>query len=67
MLIKPHVISTPAEGEAISRRLLEELSAHPARDGRPSLGVYQEREAESGGWIEVVEDGVAPEELSGRE
>jgi general secretion pathway protein D len=41
MLIKPHVISTPSEGEAISRRVTESLSAHPAADGRPSLGTFK--------------------------
>ena len=42
VLIKPHVISTPQEGETISRRVIEGLSAHPARDGRPSMGVYKD-------------------------
>lgn len=41
ILIKPHVISTPSEGEAISQRIMKELSAHPAADGRPSLNVYK--------------------------
>ena len=41
ILIKPHVISTPSEGEAISQRLMKELSIHPAADGRPSLNVYK--------------------------
>ena len=41
ILVKPHVISTPSEGEAISQRLLKELSAHPAADGRPSLNIYK--------------------------
>lgn len=39
VLIRPHVISTPAEGEDISRRLLDKLSVHPAKDGRASIGV----------------------------
>lgn len=46
LLIKPHVISTPSEGEAISRRVLSELSLHPARDGRPSLGILKKQAAE---------------------
>ncbi len=46
LLIKPHVISTPSEGEAISRRLLEELSAHPAADGRPSLDILRKEARE---------------------
>lgn len=41
VLIKPHVISTPSEGEAISRRVIEGLSAHPARDGRPSMNIHK--------------------------
>ena len=46
LLIKPHVISTPAEGEAISRRLMESLSAHPAADGRPSLDILRKEAQE---------------------
>jgi general secretion pathway protein D len=42
ILIKPHVISTPSEGETISRRVTEGLSAHPAVDGRPSLNIYKD-------------------------
>lgn len=38
VMITPHVISTPADGEKTSRRVLEALSEHPARDGRRSLG-----------------------------
>ena len=41
ILIKPHVISTPVEGGRISRELMEALSAHPARDGRPSMEIFQ--------------------------
>jgi general secretion pathway protein D len=46
LLIRPHVISTPAEGEAISKSLLEQLATHPASDGRATLGIYQEKEEE---------------------
>lgn len=36
ILIRPHVISTPSDGEAISRKLLQELSVDPVfRQGRP--------------------------------
>jgi general secretion pathway protein D len=38
--IRPHIISTPYEGGKISAELLKALSAHPAADGRPSLGVH---------------------------
>ena len=41
VLITPHVISTPYEGGRISRELMEALSAHPAADGRPSMGVHK--------------------------
>jgi len=42
LLIKPHVLSTPSEGEAISQRVMKDLSAHPAADGRPSLHIYKD-------------------------
>ena len=42
VMIRPHVISTPTDGEGISRKVLEGLSEHPARDGRKSLGVLKE-------------------------
>jgi general secretion pathway protein D len=41
VLIRPHVISTPVEGGKISRELLKALSAHPAADGRASMGVLK--------------------------
>lgn len=39
VLIRPHVISTPAEGEDISRRVLDATAVHGAHDGRSVLGV----------------------------
>lgn len=42
VMVRPHVISTPADGEDISRGVLEGLSGHPARDGRKSLEVLRE-------------------------
>jgi len=47
LLIKPHVISTPSEGEAISQRIMKELSAHPAADGRSSLNIYKSTRGEN--------------------
>ncbi len=44
VLIRPHVISTPVEGGRISSELMEKLSAHPARDGRPSMGVMKSKD-----------------------
>lgn len=41
VLIKPHVISTPYEGGRISEELMKALSAHPASDGRDSMGVFK--------------------------
>ena len=41
VLIKPHVILTPLEGGKISSELLKALSAHPAADGRDSMGVHK--------------------------
>ena len=42
VIIKPHVISTPMEGGRISQELLDALSAHPAKDGRPSMGLFMD-------------------------
>ena len=44
VLIRPHVILTPMEGGKISAKLAEALSAHPASDGRDSLGVHTDPE-----------------------
>ena len=42
VMVRPHIISTPSEGEAISRDLLKELSIHPAApEGKPSLGTFK--------------------------
>ncbi len=41
VMVKPHVISTPGESGATSRRVLDENAAHSARDGRSSLGVLK--------------------------
>ncbi|MGN0852232.1 MAG: type II secretion system protein GspD [Kiritimatiellia bacterium] len=41
VLIKPHVILTPMEGGKISEELMKALSAHPAADGRDSMGVHK--------------------------
>lgn len=42
VMIKPHVISTPIEGGRISQELLDALSAHPAKDGSPAMGVFMD-------------------------
>lgn len=42
VLIKPHVISTPLEGGKISQELMKALSAHPAADGRASMGIHKD-------------------------
>ena len=41
VLIKPHVILTPMEGGMISADLMKVLSAHPAADGRDSMGIHK--------------------------
>ena len=41
ILIKPHVILTPMEGGKISADLMKALSAHPAADGRDTMGVHK--------------------------
>ena len=43
VLITPHVISTPYEGGTISEELLKVLSAHPARDGKASMGTLRDK------------------------
>ena len=40
-LLEPHVILTPMEGGKISSELMKALSAHPAADGRDSMGVHK--------------------------
>lgn len=40
VLIRPHVISTPVEGGKISQELLDAISAHPAKDGSSTMGVF---------------------------
>lgn len=42
VLIKPHVITTPIEGGKISDDVLKALSAHPASDGRETIGIFNE-------------------------
>jgi general secretion pathway protein D len=37
VLIRPHVIAAPSESAPATQSLLDRLSAHPARDGRPTL------------------------------
>ncbi len=37
VLIRPHILTTPTTSETVTRDLLTPLSAHPARDARPSL------------------------------
>ena len=46
LLITPHVLTTPAEGAAVSRARLEELSLHPYLDvGDRALQRYDRRDA----------------------
>ena len=57
LLIKPHVISTPADGEAISQRVIKGLSAHPAADGRPSMYIYKDKPKKGADVVERKENG----------
>ena len=42
-MVRPYIINTPSEGEAISRELLKDLSIHPAApEAKPSLGTFKE-------------------------
>jgi general secretion pathway protein D len=50
IMIRPHVISTPAEGEGISRTLMKDLSIHPATpDARGSLNAFGRPDAMGAG------------------
>jgi general secretion pathway protein D len=40
ILVRPYVLNTPAEGESISRDLLDDLSVHPYEYGEADLGVF---------------------------
>ena len=43
VVVRPHIINTPSEGESISRELLKDLSIHPAApEAKPSLGTFKE-------------------------
>lgn len=42
VLLKPHLIARPVDGETVSRQVLENLAEHPARDGRDSLGILRQ-------------------------
>ena len=51
VLVRPYVLSTPVEGDAISRNLLESLSIHPYRPGEggktgdgDDWGVFREKQ-----------------------
>ena len=47
VVVRPHIINTPSEGEAISRELLKDLSIHPAApEAKPSLGTFKEEKTQ---------------------
>ena len=47
VMVRPHIINTPSEGEAISRELLKDLSIHPAApEAKPSLGTFKEEKTQ---------------------
>lgn len=41
IMLRPHIIEAPANGEKVSTELLEKLSAHPARNGKVSLDILR--------------------------
>lgn len=49
VLVKPHVISTPSDGEGVSRRVLDATSIHPARHGESTLNILKDSGKASGG------------------
>ncbi len=45
ILIRPRILTTPCEGEAVSKELLEQLSIHPkARNPEGTLNLYKEKD-----------------------
>lgn len=40
ILIKPHIISSPLEAEAVSQHVLQQNSVHPNVDGEGSMNIY---------------------------
>jgi len=49
IMIRPYVISTPSDGEAISRELLRGLAVHAVPpEGSPSLGTFREADRGTG-------------------
>lgn len=43
VLVKPHVISTPSDGEGVSNRVLDNMAVHPTRHGEPTLNILKEK------------------------
>ncbi len=50
VLIKPHIINSPAEAQAISNRMIKENSAHPNATKNGSLNVYTNPDREHKGY-----------------
>ena len=50
IIIKPHIISSPPEAEALSQEFMKKNSIHPDADGKESLGVYSNPDKQHKGY-----------------
>ena len=51
IIIKPHIISSLPEAEALSQEFMKKNSIHPDADGKESLGVYSNPDKQHKGYI----------------
>ena len=50
IIIKPHIISSPPEAQALSQEFMRDNSIHPDADGKESLGVYSNPDKQHKGY-----------------
>ncbi len=50
IIIKPHIISSPPDAEALTQEFMKKNSIHPDADGKESLGVYSNPDKQHKGY-----------------
>ncbi len=50
IIIKPHIINSPPEAQALSQEFMRDNSIHPDADGKESLGVYSNPDKQHKGY-----------------
>ena len=50
IIIKPHIISSPPDAQALSQEFMRDNSIHPDADGKESLGVYSNPDKQHKGY-----------------